>query len=203
MSTADAGAIHAYWFGDTSDWVEVAKRNNARWFRNGSDLDGEIRERFGDAVAQARAGALAHWLQKPETLLALVLLLDQFPRHIFRGTANAFASDEQALAACRQGIDRGLDRCMSHVERGFFYLPLQHAEDLVAQRLSVELLGQCACEAPESLVDVMSETLRYGEVHRDIVERFGRFPHRNQILGRKSTAQEQAYLDGGGQRFGQ
>lgn len=203
MSAPDPRAVHAYWFGDTSDWAETVARNSARWFQHGAKLDDEIRERFGEAVDRARDGALEHWQDRPETILALVLLLDQFPRHVFRGSAEAFASDDQALATCRHGIDRGLDERLASVEQSFFYLPLQHAEDREVQALSVRMMQLRTEQAPDALQAYMRNSLGYAESHRQIVERFGRYPHRNQALSRQSTPQEQAYLDGGGRRFGQ
>ncbi len=203
MSEIAPEAVLDYWFGPGDDWAAIAEANKSRWFLDGRALDDEIRSRFADAVLAARRGDLDHWADAPRSAMALVLLLDQFPRHIYRGTAEAFASDEQALAVCRAGIERGLDTALSAVERTFFYLPLQHAEDLLAQLKSVEMLARCAATCAENLCDYVLNSLEYAQEHLEIVKRFGRFPHRNDVLGRASSEEEQDYLASGANRFGQ
>ena len=195
--------IHGYWFGDTADWALVVKRNNVRWFEQGRALDDEIRLRFAATVELAKAGDLDEWMDSPQSAIALILLLDQFPRHIHRGQGEAFAGDEHALAMCKLGMASGMDARLSTVEQSFFYLPLQHAENIEAQELSVAVMARRAEESPRELHEYMRESLQFAERHRDIVARFGRFPHRNAALGRVTTAEEEAYLQRGGDRFGQ
>jgi uncharacterized protein (DUF924 family) len=166
-------------------WLEA-------WFRPSAAFDEEIRARFHGTWEAAAAGLLDGWQATAEGALALVVALDQFPRNMFRGDPRAFASDAQALAAAGRALERGLDARVPRLWRTFFYLPFEHAEDPAAQARSVALFR--ALGEPE--------TLRYAELHKEIVDRFGRFPHRNAILGRESTPEEEAWLRGGGETFG-
>jgi uncharacterized protein (DUF924 family) len=159
-----------------------------RWFAKDDAFDQTIRERFLGAHEEAAAGKLADWEQTPEGSLALLILLDQFPRNMFRNSARAFATDAQALALAERAIARGDDRRVAPRMRGFFYLPHQHAEDLATQERGVALYA-AADDA---------DGLKWAELHADIIRRFGRFPHRNGILGRRTTPDEQAFLDSGG-----
>lgn len=165
------------------------------WFVHSAALDHRIRNEFlelYEAVITPTADR-APWLATPATSLALVILLDQLPRNMFRGTARAFAADAHALAAARTALDRGHDLETPLIRRGFYYLPLEHSERLADQDEAVRLFRERA--------DI-GTNLKYAELHRDIIRRFGRFPHRNAILGRASTAEEIAYLDNGGAYFG-
>ena len=199
----DAHEVHRFWFGDHPSWAECVAANHERWFRRGHELDGPVSEHFSGLVESAARGDLDTWRDTPGGALALVLALDQFPRHIWRGRPEAFATDAAARDHCRHCIGRGLDRALSPVERTFLYLPLEHAEDPGAQEQCVALMRGMHEEAPEALGAYLAETLRYAELHRDIIARFGRFPHRNAILGRSTTAEEAAWLEEGGARFGQ
>jgi uncharacterized protein (DUF924 family) len=159
-----------------------------QWFTDGGPaLDELVRMRFGPLVERARSGALAHWAESPRGRLALILLLDQFPRHIFRDNAEAYASDAAAQALARDGIRARMDEALGLSERQFFYLPLMHAEDPEVQAQSVERYT--------ALRDAAQEILAFALDHRDTVARFGRFPHRNAVLERASTLEEQAFLD--------
>jgi uncharacterized protein (DUF924 family) len=161
-----------------------------QWFAEaGPALDDLVRARFGALVEAARRGALDHWAASPRGRLALIVLLDQFPRHVFRGTAGAYASDAKALALAREGIDLGVDEQLTLAERQFFYLPLMHAEDRALQALSVERFT--------ALRDAANAVLEFAHGHRDVVERFGRFPHRNGILGRASSPEEEVFITSG------
>lgn len=158
-----------------------------QWFTDGGPaLDELVRARFGALVEQARSGALAHWAQSPRGRLALILVLDQFPRHVFRGRPEAYASDVAAQALAREGIRSGMDEALGLSERQFFYLPLMHAEDREVQTQSVERYT--------ALRDAAQAILAFAIDHRDTVARFGRFPHRNETLGRASTPEEQAFV---------
>lgn len=174
-----------------------------RWFQADPAFDEAVRVSFGDAVKQALAGGFEEWREEPGSRLALILLLDQMTRNIFRGTAEAFAGDDRALALCQEGLDRGHDLGLRPFERMFFYLPLEHAEDEALQERSVFCYEQLAKRAMPVYEEALSSGLEYAKKHRDIIARFGRFPHRNEVLGRASTPAEQIYLDGGGMSFGQ
>jgi uncharacterized protein (DUF924 family) len=161
-----------------------------QWFTaGGTELDELIRTRFGAQVEAARRGALDHWAASPRGRLALIILLDQFPRHVYRNTPDAYASDAKALALAKQGIELRLDEQLTLAEQQFFYLPLMHAEDKGVQALSVERFT--------ALRDAAEAVLGFALGHRDVVDRFGRFPHRNEVLGRASSADEKAFLASG------
>jgi uncharacterized protein (DUF924 family) len=158
-----------------------------QWFQDGGPaLDERVRARFGNLVAAARRGELDHWATSPRGRLALIILLDQFPRHCFRGTPEAYASDAKAQALAAGGVAARMDEHLTFAERQFFYMPLMHAEDRDLQALSLERFDALREEA-EALVG-------FAAGHRKIVYRFGRFPHRNNLLGRASSPEEQAFL---------
>lgn len=160
----------------------------AHWFVKDLSLDEAIRQRFGAAHAAAAEGRLAAWEETADGMLVLLLLLDQFPRNMFRGSPQAFATDPQALAIAERAIAKGFDRAFDNPVRRFFYLPHMHSEALADQERCVAL-----CWAADD-----AEGVHHAEVHADIIRRFGRFPHRNPLLGRQTTADEQAFLDAGG-----
>lgn len=157
-----------------------------RWFDKDASFDHAFTTRFLDAHMAAARRALDHWSDEAEGALALLILLDQLPRNAFRGTAHMFATDSLALAFARQAVARGHDRVVEPALRVFFYLPFEHSEVLADQDRSVAL-----CEELDSYA-------RYARTHREVIARFGRFPHRNAVLGRETTAEEQAFLDAGG-----
>jgi uncharacterized protein (DUF924 family) len=174
-------------------WFEGDDRFRV-WFGADPAFDAECRERFGVAVEAAAQGRHAEWAATARGRLALVILLDQMPRNIFRGSGRAFAYDEAARALVLEGLDRGDDGALSAVERGFFYLPLEHAEDAGLQALSVRCFTRLHEEAPAAERGMTASFLDYAERHRRVIERFGRFPHRNVLLGRESTPEERAFL---------
>jgi len=189
MKTSEprAQSILTFWFG--------AGGRDPRWFEKSSTFDDEVRERFLALHAEAARGALAQWKKQPDECLALIVALDQFPRNMFRGTPRAFATDALALDVARHAVAQGYDRAMRPLERMFVYLPFEHAESLQEQ--------ERACELTKPL-DAFPETndvYRYALAHRGIIARFGRFPHRNAILGRASTAEEIEFLAGPGSSF--
>ena len=165
-------------------WVAAGP---GKWFAKDDAFDAAFGSRFLEAHEAAAAGALQGWAQTAPGALALVLLLDQFPRNAFRNTARAFATDAQALRTARAAIDQGFDEATAVALRAFFYMPLMHSESLADQDDCVALSRP-----------LPGNTLRFAELHRDIVRRFGRFPHRNAVLGRHTTAEEQRFLDEGG-----
>jgi uncharacterized protein (DUF924 family) len=159
-----------------------------KWFKKDLAFDAEIASRFSALWRDAAAGALANWEAAPETALSLVLVLDQFPRNMFRSNADAFATDPLARNVAERAVARGFDQKVPASERLFFYLPFEHSESLADQERATALIG--------TLGD--PELTRWAELHADIIRRFGRFPHRNSALGRASTHEEQAFLDAGG-----
>lgn len=158
-----------------------------RWFRKDAAFDTQFRERFAAEHEAAARGDLAGWQDSAEGALALLILLDQYPRNGFRNTARMFATDAQAVAIADAAVARGFDRTVGDDMRRFFYLPFMHSEQLADQERSVALYRA-----------LDGDGLRYAEIHRDAIARFGRFPHRNPVLGRAMTAEEQKYLDEGG-----
>jgi len=161
-----------------------------RWFKPDAGFDAQIRERFLDTHEAAAAGRLDEWQQTADGTLALLILLDQFPRNMFRGTPRAFATDSKALQIAERAIERGHDQKIDAPLRSFFYLPFMHSERLGDQERCLALYHELG----------NAEALKYAELHRDAIRRFGRFPHRNEILGRQSTPEEIVYLEGGGFR---
>ena len=159
-----------------------------KWFERDDAFDAEIREKFLPTYTAAAAGRLDHWQSTPDGTLALLVLLDQFPRNLFRGDARAFASDAKARSIAEQAIAQGADRLFEPPERRFFHLPLMHSESLADQERSVALCREAG--------DAEGE--KYAKMHADVIRRFGRFPHRNRALGRTSTDEERAFLEGGG-----
>ncbi|HTZ38128.1 MAG TPA: DUF924 family protein [Stellaceae bacterium] len=190
-----ARAFLDFWFGDPADPARLHHREI--WFRSTSQFDAAVRAGFaGDHEAAVR-GALAGWEAQPEAALALVMLLDQVPRNIFRSTPRAFASDALALATTRRAMERGFDQAVPDAWRLFFYLPFEHSEALADQRHGLDLLLALP-PVPGRPGDGHMTRL-----HLEIIERFGRFPHRNAILGRASTEDELAFLASSEHRFGQ
>jgi uncharacterized protein (DUF924 family) len=159
-----------------------------KWFEKDTAFDDDIRARFLGTYEAAAAGKLSGWEQTVESALALTIVLDQFPRNMFRGDARTYAADPQALAVARRAVERGFDQAVPPSNRQFFYLPFEHSELMADQERSCTL---CAATGDADL-------LKWAQLHADIIRRFGRFPHRNSMLGRASTPEEQAFLDGGG-----
>ena len=180
-----------FWFGSPAS----PERGRARkaWFVKDPQFDAEIERRFLELHRAARSGACADWEATPLSALALAVTLDQFPRNLFRGSAETFAADTRALALARRIVETGFDRLLRPVERVFAYLPFEHSEELAAQRRSVALFRALAGEQGEHQA-LLGGYLDYALRHFDIVARFGRFPHRNAVLGRPSTPEEIAFL---------
>jgi uncharacterized protein (DUF924 family) len=198
METAES--LHACWFGGKADDA-AADRQSKLWWGKSAETDAELAERFTPLVEAARAGMLDDWSETPRGTLALILLTDQLPRNIYRGTAAAFASDARARAVAVASLDRGWDRQLLPIERVFLYLPLEHAESMADQERSVALYTRLFQEAPEKQVERYRNFLTFALRHRRVIERFGRFPHRNDILGRESTPEEVAFLQEPGSSF--
>lgn len=182
MTTTDAGRVLAFWFEDLED---------ADWWKKNDLLDARIRDDFGGLLKQATAGGLDTWVAAPDSCLALVIVLDQFSRNIHRGTLAMFAADAKALGIARIAVDRGFDRAVAAERRVFFYLPFEHSENLADQETCCRLVADLG---PGQYLD-------YALAHKRVIERFGRFPHRNAILNRPSTAEEEAFLKEPGSSF--
>jgi len=202
----EALEVRRFWFGRLPLQPDGVGERLALWFGAGADeeqADELVRSRFTSLIERAAAGELAAWADSPRRRLSLILLLDQFPRHVHRGTARAFATDREALALTLSGMQSAADAALTPVERIFFYMPLQHAELRDAQEESVAAYRRLVSEAPPELRAMFTSALEAADLHRSIVARFGRFPHRNRVLGRPNTAEEETYLRGDGERFGQ
>jgi len=190
-----------FWFGTNPDDAVVAKEQAELWWSKNRETDDEIRRRFEESVRAAAAGELNEWRATARGRLALIILTDQFPRNIYRDTARAFCCDSKALAWCLEGLHARSDRELRPIERVFFYLPLEHAESREHQAKSVECLTELVASVPMEQRSTFEEYLNFAMRHRDIIDRFGRFPHRNNILGRESTAEELAFLTERGSGF--
>jgi uncharacterized protein (DUF924 family) len=200
----EARSIREFWFGRLPLSADALNRRMRFWFGSGSRAhDEQIRVRFGTLLERAAQGELNAWADGPRRRLSLVILLDQFPRHIFRDTARAFAFDAQALGLTLSGMQSAADAALDVVERIFFYMPLQHAEVADVQDESVAAYRRLLTEAPKELHAVFEGALRSAENHRAIIEKFGRFPHRNRVLSRLSTEGEKSWLSRGGESFAQ
>jgi uncharacterized protein (DUF924 family) len=190
-----------WWFGPAAAAAEVAASRGRLWFGKQDSQDEQAREQFGDLVEQALAGQLQDWLTEPEGWLASLLLLDQLPRMIFRDTPRAFAGDLPARPMVLHGLTLGWDQSLAPVQRVFIYLVLEHAEDLTLQNQAIKLFEVLHEQAAASERELFAGYLDYAERHQQVIARFGRFPHRNQILGRASSAEESVFLLEPGSRF--
>ncbi|MDI2144245.1 MULTISPECIES: DUF924 family protein [unclassified Pseudomonas] len=190
-----------WWFGHAESATEVTAQQGKLWFGKKDSQDLEARERFGVFVDQALAGGLTEWTQRPEGWLALVLLLDQLPRMIFRDTPKAFSGDLRAQKLVAEGIAADFDRQLKPIQRLFIYLVFEHCENLAVQNEAVSRFIELVTEQPEAERGVFADNLDYAERHQRVIARFGRFPHRNAVLGRESTAQELEFLKQPGSSF--
>ncbi len=194
------GNILEFWFGSLSDGI-ADDNHRSRWYAVDAAFD-EACAGFKSLYEDLDAGILDAWLETPNDRLAYIILTDQLSRNIFRGTARAFATDNLALAASREGIELGADAGLGVDERCFFYMPFEHSESIIDQHTSVGLFSNLRDQHTGKHKEIAGQGLRYAHQHRDIIERFGRFPHRNGVLGRESTAEEAEFVadsDGFGQ----
>jgi uncharacterized protein (DUF924 family) len=194
-------AILDYWFGNYTDDTELTPESPRvkRWFQGGETVDREVRRLFEADVIKARQGLYKAWENEPKSRLALVLLMDQFPRHIYRDKPKSFEFDEYALELALRSIADGTDQPLQLIERAFLYLPLMHSEQMEVQNRSIQQYRQLAETVKAKFplnVDYYFYVLDYALKHHAAIQRFGRFPHRNEILGRKSTPEELEYLNG-------
>lgn len=200
--SADPEQILSFWFANALESSEAAKAQGKLWFGRSEAFDAAIRERFGDLPERAARGEFETWRSAPRSALALVLLLDQFPRNLFRDSPRAFEFDAKAREVALGAIANGFDAALHPLEAVFLYLPFEHVEDLELQNRSVELFEKLCRQAPDSMKAEFEEFADYARRHREVIRRFGRFPHRNSVLGREPTIAESAYLASGGESFG-
>jgi uncharacterized protein (DUF924 family) len=203
VSEPRAQEVLDFWFGPSPLSPQQQPQRLRLWF-GGEDppelvavRDEVITRRFGDLADLAARGELDGWQASPRRMLALILLLDQFPRQIFRGKSRAFAQDSRAMAFSLDGLHSGADAALAPVERLFFYMPLQHSESRAVQEESIAAFTRLASDAPAEHREFFDGCLQFAEQHRTVIERFGRFPHRNAALGRRSTTDELNYLHTG------
>jgi uncharacterized protein (DUF924 family) len=192
--------VLSFWFGPLDAEGFASEEQSRKWWTKDPGFDAEITRRFRKDYDAIAAGRCEGWLDAPRSSLAYVIVLDQFSRNMFRGTPRAFAEDPRALKAARESVELRFDRELALVERTFLYMPFMHAEDLAAQERCVELFERCADDAG-SARERLREGVEFAIAHRDIIARFGRFPHRNAILNRTSTPDEIEFLKQPGSSF--
>lgn len=191
-----------YWIGRSRNDASAAQEQNKLWFGKSDATDEDIRKKFSSTLDALSAGLADDWAALgPHGRLAAIIVLDQFSRNIYRGRPHAFAQDEQALALCKRGILGGDDAELSETERVFFYLPLEHAESAGEQEQSIEMFTRLHDDARPDFKEMTKSTLDYAYAHKAVIDRFGRYPHRNDILGRESTGEEMTYLEQKGSGF--
>ena len=196
-------AILSFWFKEKDlSAPQIDQRLNI-WFGEDPVFDHECKKEFADDVQMASDGKLDHWAHEPRGRLALILLLDQFRRNIYRNTAEAFAMDKAALKLCVQGAMEKKDKGLAPIQKAFFYMPLQHAESRKVQAKAVDIFNRLAEAVSPTYRETFETIAQFAELHRDIIEQFGRFPHRNKVLGRQNTPEEGEYLAGDSPDFGQ
>lgn len=195
--------ILTFWFKEHELTAPQIDGRMEIWFGEDPVFDDEIEKEFSEEVEAASTGKLDYWARESPGRLALILLLDQFRRNIFRGTAEAFAKDKVALKLCIEGAMEKKDKGLTPIQRVFFYMPLQHAESRKVQARSVEVFRKLAEAVSPTYRETFETIAQFAELHRDIIERFGRFPHRNKLLGRENTPEEEEFLAGDSMTFGQ
>ncbi|MEQ9619163.1 MAG: DUF924 family protein [Deltaproteobacteria bacterium] len=195
--------ILKFWFGELKEGEVPTGELRKMWWTKDEETDEYIRSNFESDLVRAKNGKLRGWENTPKGALALIILLDQFSRNIYRGTPGAFSQDKRALGIALEGIEKGFDKELHPVERTFFYMPFMHSEDPGMQRKSLRLFGdlEMSFNSPPKLAEMLSGNRKYAERHCEIIERFGRYPHRNEILGRGSTDEEREFLTKPGSSF--
>ncbi len=200
-SLTSATDILYFWFGDLDADGMADEAHSSQWWQKSEAFDTLIRERFARLHDRAVLGHLDHWTHTPDGRLAFVILLDQFSRNMFRDTPQMYAADPLALTVAKEGIEQRVDIQLPFHHRVFLYMPLMHAENLETQNRCVELFERLAEQSRGRAAEAARGNLDFAIAHRDIVARFGRFPHRNEILGRESTPEEKAFLEQPGSSF--
>ena len=200
-NNVDPNTVLAFWFG-TAEEIESGTTNRRHiWFGGDEAVDREIEQKFGALPPQALKRQLDDWRDSPRSNLALVLVLDQFTRNLYRGTPESFAYDDYALEVARAAIARGDDQTLLPIEAMFLFMPYEHSENIDDQLRCVELFDQLIDRAPPDVRERIASFRSYAVRHLEVIKRFGRFPHRNVILGRDTTDEEKEYLESGGDTF--
>lgn len=194
LSMEDKSTVVDYWFGHNPNDAATAKEQSSLWWSKNPAIDAEIRHRFKSLVVTTETGSLDGWKSSIDGVLALILLTDQFPRNIYRDTPEAFRLDPLARKFCKDGLVSRADQDLRPIERVFFYLPLEHSEDPDDQHRCVTLFRELAAEVSAELKPAFDGFVDFALRHKVIIDRFGRFPHRNRILGRRSTLDELEFL---------
>lgn len=195
--------ILSFWFKEHELTAPQIDGRMDIWFGEDPVFDHEIEKTFARDVEDASNGKLDYWAHQPRGRLALIILIDQFRRNIYRGTAEAFGKDKVALKLCVEGAMQKKDKGLTPIQRVFFYMPLQHAESRKVQAKSVEIFQRLAKAVSPTYRETFETVAQFAELHHDIVQQFGRFPHRNKVLNRKNTPEEEEYLAGDSPTFGQ
>ena len=194
-------SVLCFWFGSEVLSPAKATARMPTWFEQDGDFDYDIERRFGKLVSLAASGRFDDWEKSPKSTLALIILLDQFPRNLYRGTAKAFATDAKALTLTKYALEQNYADSFSPIELVFLLMPFQHAEDLDDQTAGMELYKLLAEHIEQGWRDVLESTYEFAQRHHAIIEQFGRFPHRNSALGRIATPEEITYMEQGGESF--
>jgi uncharacterized protein (DUF924 family) len=200
LATGRAADVLEFWFG-TADAAARGIGFDPRWFQKDPSFDEQIRRRFGQDLDAAARGQRDHWAATPAGLLALCIVLDQFSRNVYRGNARAWAADPYIRARVHRGVNEGMDRVLGPTQKGFLYLPFEHSEDPADHARALDLFGAMAASPDPEEARLGAMYLDYEEKHLAIIERFGRYPHRNAVLGRPSTAEERVFLTRPGSSF--
>jgi len=203
MERDEINRVLSFWFGDLKENEAPSEAHRKMWWIKDTENDNRIKDNFGNDLRLAIDGELDDWKKSPEGSLALIILLDQFSRNIYRDTNKAFSQDEMSLQICTEGIDNGFDKELHPVKRILFNMPLMHSESMDMQEKSLECFSGLAQEftEPESIASTVSNSYQYALRHYEIIKRFGRYPHRNEILGRESTTEEIEFLGEPGSSF--
>jgi uncharacterized protein (DUF924 family) len=194
MDTAKINEVLEFWFADRGRNEPTLDSRMTRWFGADARFDAELAERFGALTEQALAGELDGWAETPLGRLALIMLLEQFPRRLYKDSPKAFQGDRKAMQLCQQGVANDSYRELNAVQQLFFFMPLQRAESIKIQQTSVKIYNALSSKASNTLRDTFETVAHFAELRRDIIEKFGRFPHRNAPLGRSNTGAEDAEL---------
>ncbi len=199
----DPQTVLDFWFGDRPDDNDAMKDRGSFWFRSNPETDDEISDRFAACYKAAMNGELDDWAETADGRLALILVLDQFSRNLYRGQVEAFAGDEKARALCIDGVEKNMHATLYPCQQAFFFMPLEHSECADHQEMSVRLYERLNNRCGPEWRHLTDAYVDYAKSHRDVVLKFGRFPHRNPVIGRDSTAEELDFLDDGSATWGQ
>lgn len=202
MNKKNLRELHDFWFGDIKNGL-CASHKTELWYGANQDTDNYIITEYTALHQKAVVAELTDWQKSAKGVLGLIIVLDQLSRNIYRGQSDAFLYDDLALDYCLTGLELGMDKQLEIIERLFFYHPLMHSESLNCQQLCVDLMESMLQDCNQDNRATVENSIKFAQQHRDIIEEFGRFPYRNEVLARKSSAAELNYLNGSGQRFGQ